>query len=95
MGNREGYGCALLKKPELVQDMITMARNASNLPVSIKIRVMNDFRLTEELVKRAEKMGVSLITVHGRKPDQRSTAPVSYEAVKMIGERDCHCSHFR
>jgi tRNA-dihydrouridine synthase 4 len=31
-------------------------------------------------------MGVSLITVHGRRPDQRSTSPVSYEPVKMIKE---------
>jgi len=31
-------------------------------------------------------MGVSLITVHGRKPDQRSSSPVSYEAVKMVKE---------
>jgi len=82
----EGYGCALLDKPELLQEMIKEAKVASDLPISIKIRISPDLRNTVELVQRAEKMGVSWITVHGRTADQRSNVPVNYDAVKIIKE---------
>ena len=39
-----GYGAALIKQPELVADMVHQARAASNLPVSVKIRIHDDLR---------------------------------------------------
>ena len=41
------------------------------------------FRLTVELVQRAEHAGVSWISVHGRTVQQR-TEPVSLEAIKLV-----------
>eukprot|EP00960_Hanusia_phi_P061717 764923-Hanusia_phi.AAC.7 len=38
---KEGVGAALLKKPELVRDMVKMTRESSGLPVSIKIRTVD------------------------------------------------------
>lgn len=40
----DGYGCHLIKHPELVTDMVSQARRRSGLPVSIKIRVHSDLR---------------------------------------------------
>jgi len=82
----ESYGCALLKKPDLVRDMVRTAKQMSGLPVSIKIRVADDMSETIELVKRAEAVGVSWITVHGRTVSQRSSVPVNHDAVKMVKE---------
>uniref|UniRef100_A0A6B2LBB6 tRNA-dihydrouridine synthase n=1 Tax=Arcella intermedia TaxID=1963864 RepID=A0A6B2LBB6_9EUKA len=82
----EGYGCALLKKPELVEDLVKHAKRSTNLPVSIKIRIAQDLQHTLDLVQRAERMGVSWITVHGRRSDQRSSALVNFEAVKFVKE---------
>ena len=81
----EGYGSALLSSPALIADMVTQTRNATCLPVSIKIRINDDMARTLELVQRAEHAGVSFITVHGRTPKQR-TQPVNTEAIRFVKE---------
>ena len=48
------------------------------------------FRLTVELVQRAEHAGVSWISVHGRTVQQR-TEPVSLEAIKLVCVHVCAC----
>lgn len=79
----EGIGCALLRKPELVGDMVRRAhdRMGWDWPVSIKIRVDTDPRATQTLVDNAIAMGVSHITVHGRTRHQPSTDPVNLPAL--------------
>lgn len=84
---REGLGGALLKKPELVQDMVRQTKAASGLPCSIKIRIdAKDLQQTVELAKRAEKVGVEWVTVHGRTVQQASTEPVNFDAVRLVKE---------
>ncbi len=52
--------------------------------------IVASFRLTllcsktVELAKRAEKTGVSWITVHGRTPKQRSSTPVDIASIKLV-----------
>lgn len=41
-------------------------------------------RKTIELVQRAERVGVSWITVHGRTLTERASTPVNYETVKLV-----------
>ena len=42
----EGYGCHLMKHPELLHDMIrqTRQRLTDDFPLEIKIRIHNDIR---------------------------------------------------
>eukprot|EP01112_Ceratiomyxa_fruticulosa_P016847 TRINITY_DN5143_c0_g2_i1.p1 TRINITY_DN5143_c0_g2~~TRINITY_DN5143_c0_g2_i1.p1 ORF type:complete len:340 (+),score=45.51 TRINITY_DN5143_c0_g2_i1:188-1207(+) len=82
----EGCGAKLLQSPELISDMVKSTKSNVNIPVCIKIRVDKDIRKTVELVKRAESVGVSWITVHGRTREQRSTTPASVEPVKLVKE---------
>uniref|UniRef100_A0A0B7A037 tRNA-dihydrouridine synthase n=2 Tax=Arion vulgaris TaxID=1028688 RepID=A0A0B7A037_9EUPU len=82
----EGYGACLLKKPDLLCDMVkqTKARVADeDYTVSIKIRIHKDIRETVDLCQKVEKMGVSFITVHGRTRDQRCE-PVDMDAVRTV-----------
>ncbi|RUS72918.1 hypothetical protein EGW08_019314 [Elysia chlorotica] len=82
----EGYGACLINKPDLVSDMVSQAKrrvNNENFTVSIKIRVHQDIRDTVEMCRRAEKVGASFITVHGRTKDQR-TQPVDLQAIQTI-----------
>jgi tRNA-dihydrouridine synthase 4 len=79
-------GTKLLQNPALISDMIHSAKVASGLPVSIKIRIMKDLSQTIEVAKRAEAMGCSFLTVHGRRPDQKSTEQANLEAIKLVKE---------
>ncbi|TKA54873.1 hypothetical protein B0A53_02682 [Rhodotorula sp. CCFEE 5036] len=81
---QEGIGCALLRKPELVHDLVrtTKARLGWNFPVSVKIRVDDDKSRTNELVTSAVAAGADFISVHGRTRHQSSEAhPVDPEAI--------------
>ncbi|XP_053728743.1 uncharacterized protein LOC128763686 isoform X2 [Synchiropus splendidus] len=82
----EGYGACLIKKPELVRDMVRHVRNQVDNPnytASIKIRIHKDLRQTVDLCQKAESAGVSWITVHGRTAEERHQ-PVHYDAIKTI-----------
>ncbi|CAH1787401.1 unnamed protein product [Owenia fusiformis] len=82
----EGYGACLIKKPDLLTDMVAQTRARIQDPdfsVSIKIRIQNNERQTVELCQRAEHAGVSWIAVHGRTPAER-TQPVNYDIMKLI-----------
>jgi tRNA-dihydrouridine synthase 4 len=78
----EGIGCALLRKPEVVADMVrcTHDRLGWDWPVSVKIRV-DDAAATQTLVDNAIAMGVSHITIHGRTRHQASTEPVCLDSI--------------
>lgn len=80
----EGIGAALSRQPQLVAEMVAETRKrVHNFPLAIKIRILPDLRQTIDLVQRAEKAGVSWITVHGRTPAERHT-PVHYDAIAAI-----------
>ena len=81
----EGYGAALIKKPELVADMIRQARGRTSLPISIKIRLRSNLRDTVELCRRAESAGCGWITVHGRTTRQRAE-PCNVDAIKTVSD---------
>lgn len=75
----------MLNQPDLVRDMVRQTKEASGLPCSIKIRIdPKNLEHTVELARRAEKVGVEWVTVHGRTINQASTEPVNYEAVALV-----------
>uniref|UniRef100_A0A1B6M4W7 tRNA-dihydrouridine(20a/20b) synthase [NAD(P)+] n=1 Tax=Graphocephala atropunctata TaxID=36148 RepID=A0A1B6M4W7_9HEMI len=82
---KEGYGSALLHKPELIRDLVLQLRNRIPKPfsVSVKIRLLSELRRTVELCKAVEACGATFVSVHGRTPSQR-TEPVNIAAFKQI-----------
>ncbi|XP_078444482.1 aldolase-type TIM barrel family protein isoform X3 [Wolffia australiana] len=60
-----GMGAALLTKPELIHDILTTLRRNLDLPVTCKIRLLENTQETVELARRIEKTGVSALAVHG------------------------------
>ncbi|KAJ6649995.1 tRNA-dihydrouridine(20a/20b) synthase [NAD(P)+]-like, partial [Pseudolycoriella hygida] len=81
-----GYGCALLKDPELLRDLTsTVRRNfPSDFSVSAKIRVQKPLDVTINLVRQLEKCGLTFITVHGRTPSQKIGEPSNVEYLAEI-----------
>ncbi|WWC61825.1 uncharacterized protein I303_104410 [Kwoniella dejecticola CBS 10117] len=81
----EGIGCALLRKPELVRDMVRQVRDRMGWgwSVSIKIRIDPDQKQTETLIRNALQAGISYLSIHGRTRHQPSTDPVNLEGIKF------------
>lgn len=86
---QEGYGACLLRKPQLLAEMITAAKSrvhdSENFTVSIKIRLHDNINDSVDLCRKAVSAGVSWITVHGRTPLQRCQ-PVNVDAIRVIAE---------
>ncbi|KAK6177226.1 hypothetical protein SNE40_015367 [Patella caerulea] len=83
-----GYGSCLIYKPELLCDMVKQTRSKisdDNFTVSVKMRIHSNLRETVDLCQKAEKAGVSFLSVHGRTKDQRND-PVNIEAIRLIRE---------
>lgn len=63
---KSGCGGALLKKQELMIEIAKAAINSTRLPISIKTRLGWDKAEIMDLAKKLEKIGVSLLAIHGR-----------------------------
>ena len=81
----EGIGSALLRKPEVVADIVktTYDRVGSKLPITVKIRIDKEERRTEQLIKNAVMAGASIIGIHGRYRTQSSTTPVNLDGIAL------------
>jgi tRNA-dihydrouridine synthase 4 len=77
---QRGIGAALLH-------MVRKTANCLDIPVSVKIRLLENISDTIEVVRRAEAAGAGLITVHGRTAKQRPSDPVDYDAIKAVKEQ--------
>ncbi|WWC89370.1 uncharacterized protein L201_004293 [Kwoniella dendrophila CBS 6074] len=84
----EGIGCALLRKPELIKDMVKSVKDrmGHNWSVSIKIRIDPDLKNTDTLIRNALQAGISYLTIHGRTRHQPSTDPVNLDGIKFAVE---------
>ncbi|TIA92906.1 hypothetical protein E3P99_00342 [Wallemia hederae] len=81
----EGIGSALLRKPEIVADIIrtTYDRLGGALPVTVKIRIDKEEKRTEQLIRNAVMAGVSVIGIHGRYRTQASTTAANMEGIHL------------
>ncbi|KAK6741332.1 hypothetical protein RB195_009277 [Necator americanus] len=84
----KGFGSFLLNQPDLLGDIVRQCRARISDPdftISLKIRVQYPLQRTVDLCRKAEKAGVSHLTVHGRTPHMRSE-PVDYDAIRLVKE---------
>lgn len=81
---RNGEGSALLDNPKLIEQILVSAIKISNKPISIKIRKLDDFHKTLEIVKIAESTGVSYVTIHGRTREQFYSGVADWDVIKNI-----------
>ncbi|KAG2227431.1 hypothetical protein INT45_007456 [Circinella minor] len=81
-----GMGAALLTNPDNLKQILTNLVQNVGLPVTCKIRLLDDKEKTIELVKMIESTGVKAITIHCRTKEQRSTTPAKWEDFKEIAQ---------
>lgn len=85
---KDGYGCALLSKPEVIYDLVKGIRNSlpNSFSVSVKIRILKDLKRTIDMCRQLEKCGVTFLTVHGRTPTQKSGHKIDTVALQDVVE---------
>ncbi len=79
-------GSALMRVPDLACQLMAAAIEASDRPVTVKMRLGWDdaSKNAPELAARAEALGVKAITVHGRTRQQFYTGKADWSAVAAV-----------
>ena len=99
-----GEGSALMKSPELAEEIVRAVVRAINIPVTVKIRSGWDKSNINapELAKRLEAAGASLICIHARTKEQMYTPGIDLSIIEktknsvsipVIGNGDIYSAH--
>ena len=83
-----GEGSALMKKPELIQEIVAALVKVSDRPVTVKIRKgFNDASINAvECALAAEEGGAAAIAVHGRTREQYYSGEADWEIISKVKE---------
>lgn len=78
---KDGSGSGLLKKPQLIGEIVSNMVAAVNIPVTLKIRAGWDEETVNaaEITRIAEEAGATAICVHGRTRVQAYKGPANWE----------------
>lgn len=81
-----GEGSALMRNPELIFRIVSAVKNATELPVSVKLRTGWDHSHINaaECALAAVSGGAAAITVHGRTKEQLYAPPVDYDTIASV-----------
>ena len=79
-------GSALMKDPQSAIQIIQAVVNATNLPVTLKMRLGWDENLLSagEIAVAAEKLGIQMLTIHARTRNQFFNGKADWKSVKRI-----------
>lgn len=85
---KNGDGSKLLTNLELARRIMETVVNASNVPVTIKIRKgwNNNNIVATEIAKIAEEVGISAITIHGRTREEYYSGNCDLDIIKKVKE---------
>ena len=83
---KNGAGSALMKKPNLVEEIVTALTENLRTPVTVKIRSgWNGENINAvEIATIAQKAGAKIVAVHGRTREQYYSGNVDYEIIKQV-----------
>ena len=81
-----GEGCGLMRVPHIARRMMEKTVSASNVPVSVKMRLGYDADHINavDFARMAEESGISSITVHGRTREQQYSGKADWEMISKV-----------
>lgn len=85
---KNGEGSALLKKPDLIYEIVRAMVEGANKPVTAKIRIGwdDDSINCVAVAKVIESAGASAVAVHGRTRMQYYSGEANWDAIKEVKE---------
>lgn len=85
---KNGQGCALMKEPERVREIVKAVVKGSSKPVTVKIRKgWDDSDINAvEIAKIASGEGAAAVTVHGRTREQFYSGSADWDIIKKVKE---------
>lgn len=81
---KNGCGCELLRKPELIGQIVKSLSDSLDIPVTAKIRILGDIDETLRIARIIEKSGANAISVHGRTQKQGYSGKCNLDFIKKI-----------
>ncbi|XP_031627499.1 tRNA-dihydrouridine(20) synthase [NAD(P)+]-like [Contarinia nasturtii] len=81
-----GMGAALLTDPERAKSILNLLVENLKIPVTCKIRILNELDDTLKLAKELQSTGISAIGVHGRRKHERPQHANNPGAIRKIAE---------
>lgn len=81
-----GMGTALMADADRAKNILKTLIDNVSVPVTCKVRLLNNLDDTIKLVKEFEALGIAAIAVHGRKKNERQHHPVNTDAIRQIAE---------
>jgi len=83
-----GEGSALMKRPELVREIVTAVVKAIEKPVTVKIRrgFDEDHLNAVEIAKIIEDSGAKAVAVHGRTREQYYSGKADWDTIRQVKE---------
>ena len=79
-----GCGSSLLKNPALIKEIIQELCASVKIPVTAKMRILNNLDDTLNIARIIEKAGAFALTVHGRTQRQGYSGKSNLEFIKAI-----------
>lgn len=82
------YGAFLLPRPDLCEKIVSVMSRELAVPVTVKIRALENDQDTLDLVRRLEGAGAQLLTVHGRTVRQAKTQQgmANWDIIRQVKE---------
>lgn len=83
---RGGSGSSLMRNPQLAEDIIKAAVDATSIPVTVKFRTGWDSQSINavDFAIRAQRAGAKAVTVHGRTKAQMYRMPVDLDTIRLV-----------
>jgi len=86
---KNGEGCALMKNPALVGEIVSAVVQAVSVPVTVKIRKGWDHASANavQIAVLAQEAGASAVTVHGRTRDQFYSGKADWKIIAAVKQK--------
>ncbi len=81
---KTGSGASLLRDPDKLSNLLKTLSSAIKIPLTCKIRITSNDKITISIARTIEKAGAKALTVHGRTVKQKYSGNANWEIIKKI-----------